>query len=528
MASKRSYDASDGNDVAQPAPKRNKNKARDHQNAHIDPTWGQKYVFSSAAGSTTVPVDPELDFEDDGDAMAYLKSVRTQANGIPHLLVAPKVPIGPQLPRELQYDDGHGEDAEEENRDRDIYTTGEGDFRGYYADGAYTARPDNWDKPHTTSHGDEVEEGEWTGNEGLYDDQDQDSDAGGDPESAIREAYFVAILTRFNILRKTLHSTPPPSAVAALHPGSPHDFRVGAFAPKSATYTTWSNRLRDADPLPAQVASMDKEGVLRVLRVLLGGGAFLRRGSEMKERTSRWLWALLARLPERGEMNHVEVGWVRDLGRRAVLMMQSLADMAALRDALEGEGMDLGVNDAVDESSDDEEALREMEVDERDGEREGEESGETTPSGKGDVRVVASKIEEDQVGDGEVEDREIDDDDQKSEPMDVSEDGEIDEGEIVEEEPAPAPVETLEEARARLLAQIDTAAAVEDAPSEAPSEEPIAEEAIPDGEGDGEDVADQLRARMNMRATLNMILTVAGEFYGQRDLLEFRDPFTGM
>lgn len=33
------------------------------------------------------------------------------------------------------------------------------------------------------------------------------------------------------------------------------------------------------------------------------------------------------------------------------------------------------------------------------------------------------------------------------------------------------------------------------------------------------------RAKANVRATLNMILTVAGEFYGQRDLLEFRDPF---
>ncbi|KAJ0327112.1 hypothetical protein COL5a_006289 [Colletotrichum fioriniae] len=527
MTSKRSYEASEGNDGAQqPASKRNKNnKARDHQNAHIDPTWGQKYVFSSAAGSTTVPVDPELDFEDDGDAMAYLKSVRTQANGIPHLLVAPKVPIGPQLPKELQDDDENVDDAyEEEEGDRDIYTTGEGDFRGYYADGAYTARPDNWGKPHTTGHDDEVEEGEWPGNEGIDDAEDQYSDAGAESESAIRAAYFAAILTRFKRLRKLLHSAPPPSAVAALHPGSPHDFRVGAFAPKSATYTAWSNRLRDADPLPAQLASMDKEGVLRVLRVLLGGGAFLRRGSEMRERTSRWLWALLARLPERGEMNHVEVGWVRDLGRRAVLMMQSLADMAALRDALEGEGMDLGVNDAVDESSDDEEALREMEVDERDGD--GETSGAETAGGKVGVQLQEDvAIPKDSAGDGEVKDGEIDDgDDQKSEPMDVSEDGEIDEGEVVEEEPAPA--ETLEEARARLLAQIDTAAAVEDAPSEAPSEEPIAEEAV-QNEDDCE-VSDQLRARMNMRATLNMILTVAGEFYGQRDLLEFRDPFTGM
>lgn len=79
MASKRNYAASDGNDVAEPAPKRTKkpnSKTRDHQSAHIDPTWGQKYVFSSSTSATTVPVDPDLDFEDDADAMAYLRSVR--------------------------------------------------------------------------------------------------------------------------------------------------------------------------------------------------------------------------------------------------------------------------------------------------------------------------------------------------------------------------------------------------------------------------------------------------------------------
>ncbi|KDN71327.1 hypothetical protein CSUB01_10746 [Colletotrichum sublineola] len=517
MSSKRNYAASDGGDTAEPAPKRSKKpnpKTREHQHAHIDPTWGQKYVFSSTAGSTTVPVDPDLDFEDDADAMAYLKSVRTQANGIPHLLVAPKVPIGPQLPKELQNDDQYdveeGEDVEE---DRDIYTTGQGDFRGYYEDGAYMARPDHWGDDPCTLGDHDAEDGEWRGNEGVYDDDEDTADT----EAAIHEAYFASILSRFNTLRRTLHTAPPPSVVAGLP--RTHDYHVGAFGPKSGTFAIWSQRLRATDPLPAQIASMDKDGVLRVVRVLLGG-KFLRRGCELRERTSRWLWALLARLPERGELNHAEIGWVRDLGRRAVLMMQSLADMAALRDALEGEGMDLGVHDAVDESSDDEDVLREMEVEERDGE---EVSGKTadTPSAASEVPPAAARSEEpgpvptEPIEDGEVEDGEIDDD-QKSEPMDVSEDGEIDDGEVAEE---PAPVETLEDARARLLAQLDTAA--EDAPSEAPSEGPVAE-------AEDEEMADQLRARMNMRATLNMILTVAGEFYGQRDLLEFRDPFTGM
>ncbi|KAK2048367.1 hypothetical protein LZ31DRAFT_591659 [Colletotrichum somersetense] len=523
MTSKRNHAASDGNDTAEPAPKRYKKpnpKTRDHQNAHIDPTWGQKYVFSSAAGSTTVPVDPDLEFEDDTDALAYLKSVRTQANGIPHLLVAPKVPIGPQLPKELR-NDGQDDvcEGEEVEENRDIYTTGQGDFRGYYHDGAYTARPDHWDEDSRALRDHDVEDAEWQGNEGVYDDDDDDDDEDTtDPEAAIHEAYYAAILSRFNTLRKTLHVTPPPGVVAGLP--RTHDYHVGAFGPKSGTFAIWSQRLRATDPLPAQVASMDKDGVLRVVRVLLGG-KFLRRGCELRERTSRWLWALLARLPERGELNHTEIGWVRDLGRRAVLMMQSLADMAALRDALEGEGMDLGVHDAVDESSDDEDALREMEVEERDGAGVTGNTAETLSTGY-EPPPAAVKPEEpgpiptEHTEDGEVEDGEIDGDDngddQKSEPMDVSEDGEV------AEEPAPA--ETLEEARARLIAQLDTAA--EDAPSEAPSgEQPVAE-------AEDEEMADQLRARMNMRATLNMILTVAGEFYGQRDLLEFRDPFTGM
>ncbi|CCF34996.1 V-SNARE [Colletotrichum higginsianum] len=527
MSSKRSYAASDVNDVAEPPHKRSRKpnpKTRDHQNAYIDPTWGQKYVFSSAAGSTTVPVDPDLDFEDDADAMAYLKSVRTQANGIPHLLVAPKVPIGPQLPKELQNDDDEAEEGEAVEEDRDIYSTGQGDFRGYYQDGAYMARPDNW-VDHRAARDHDAEGGEWQGNEGIYDVDDVEED-NTDPEAAIREAYFAAILSKFNTLRKTLHATPPPNIVAALP--HTHGYHVGAFGPKSGTFAIWSQRLRATDPHPAQVASMDKDGVLRVVRVLLGG-SFLRRGAELGERTSRWLWALLARLPERGGLNHAETGWVRDLGRRAVLMMQSLADMAALRDALEGEGMDLGVHDAVDESSDDEDALREMDVEERDGEEpDGDgKPGEETPIAAAKVPTETTKLTEEAdptpkkpaVDDGEVEDGEIDedaDDDQKSEAMDVSEDGEVDEGEIAEDPPA----QTLEEARARLLAQLDTAAEV--APSEAPSEEAIAE--VEDEEG----TVDQLRARMNMRVTLTMILTVAGEFYGQRDLLEFRDPFTGM
>jgi hypothetical protein len=73
MASKRDHTSLDGEGPEGPASKRS--KARQHQHAHMDPTWGQKYVFSSE-DATTIPDDADVDFEDDGDAMEYLRSVR--------------------------------------------------------------------------------------------------------------------------------------------------------------------------------------------------------------------------------------------------------------------------------------------------------------------------------------------------------------------------------------------------------------------------------------------------------------------
>jgi len=79
MASKRELEGVLETEPTEPARKRPKAAAgskREHQNANIDPTWGQKYVFSSLGDATTVPTDPDIEFEDDGDAMAYLSSVR--------------------------------------------------------------------------------------------------------------------------------------------------------------------------------------------------------------------------------------------------------------------------------------------------------------------------------------------------------------------------------------------------------------------------------------------------------------------
>ena len=366
-----------------------------------------------------------------------------------------------------------------------------GDARGYYQDGAYTAAPDtdpSENNQHQGADGDDVESAR---------------------QHCLRDSYYSSLISRFASLRQKLHRSPPASAVAALPRN--HETEVGPFGSRSPTFRIWTNRIRYTDPLPAQMAAMDKGSALKLLRIILGG-KFFRRGYELRERTSRWIWSLLARLPDRGEMDYTEVGWVRELGKRAVLMLISIAQMAALREEVE---------------------------DDFEGEEEEEEEGEVEEGT--DIRLedieedeqflddLDSEDEEDQSLEGQKADLEtgVDDHDKQSNGgMDM----EIEDGEVSDSPSPKKDVEAdIEAAKERLLAQLD---GYREASS--PGKISVAARVeTPNGregeEGEEEDaVFDEVRSRINTRATLNMILTVAGEFYGQRDLLEFRDPFMGL
>ncbi len=273
---------------------------------------------------------------------------------------------------------------------------------------------------------------------------------------------------------------------------------VGSFGAKSWTFRVWTRRLRQTDPLPVQIAALDRQATLRLLRVLLGG-KFVRRGCELRERTSRWIWALLARLPDGGEMDYSEVGWVRELGKRAVLMMVSMAQMEALREEVEGDLEGGEVGEEEEEEEEEEEFVGEMVVDDEE-EASGAAARKAAPTPPAVVANTAT------AGDESQEEGEID--------MD------LDDGEVSDDDPATTAgnediAADIAAAKARLLARL----ANPDAQQE--EVQPTSEVRTPAPAG----VFDEAQAQVNMRTTLNMILTVAGEFYGQRDLLEFRDPF---
>ena len=342
------------------------------------------------------------------------------------------------------------------------------------------------------------EEGEYDGSPGpLTADQIAHNNA------LLRKAYYDSLTAQFLSLRTLLQQTPPPDLVAALP--REHGTHVGSFGPKSLTFQVWTKRIRNTDPLPVQVAALDRHAVMKLLRVILGG-KFMRRGHELRERTSRWIWALLARLPEGGQLHYGEVGWVRELGKRAVLMMVSMAHMAALQEEVEGdlEGEEMG-------GEEEGEFAAEMVID-SDDEGTGAQSADEPKSADTGTNAANKAPATTSVNSNEDENGEMD--------MD------LDDGEVSDAEDATAGNKDIEAdiaaAKARLLARLSEAPAKQE---EAPAaeayydEEQIAAE-LPE--------LDEARAEDNMRATLNMILTVAGEFYGQRDLLEFRDPFPAL
>lgn len=377
-------------------------------------------------------------------------------------------------PRRLPADDG-----------RDIYENGDGDFRGYYEDGAYVA---------TTL---EVNES-----------------AGSDETEELQQQvrYFDSILSRFKALQNQLQQMPPLEVLEKLGPDSPtHVARLNVSIAKF-----WRWNMRTVDPKPAQVASMDKETILRLLG-LLTSGALLKRGIGVDAGVSRWAWSLLARLPDRGELTSEEIGVVRQLGKRAVLVATGLREDSSWEQGIKEVERDFNEEDSdvsIHVANEDEIALG-TEYDEN-------ESLDVTDMtvDMGEANTPPSSLLESVIP-GEASDISNDD---KSKELNLAIGGN---GTIGEIEPNHATEKgkysldnsddsNLAAAKARILGQLQTPEGSED-PSLIYEEQKAMKE-----------IDQNLQAAIwNSRATVDMIITVAGEVFGQRDLLEFRGAWEG-
>ncbi|KAJ9641480.1 hypothetical protein H2199_005450 [Coniosporium tulheliwenetii] len=445
-----------------------------------DPTYGQRSFLPG--------LDESADEESDTyEALAYLRSVRTEAADIPNLLVAPK----PSVPK--------GE------YDASIYDTGYGDSRGYYADGAYVAAP-------------------VVGPIFPPSAQPSASPASASPQAA----YRTRLLARFHRQRAILQATPPASAIAALAPTQFISLPQG----NNAAFREWRSSLESSPPSPVQLAAMDSRTVLRALALLT---SVLRRDRNISARVSAWAWGLLTRLPELGTLGSEEVGVVdEDYVERRPRHEVERARIEAVRDEEEEQGHDVSKSST---ETEEEEASRRKSssslpdplpevVDMSIAEAIGLNDPSITPSHRatrqrivdileglaGPPPIVATLGDEIKVYHPTV--------------------GEI----IIPKKRSIA--EMMRDLKERRAARSNEEEAEEE--EEGAAEASLSQGEVEGGTGDVEDMEKAVEAAepeegevgdeeeqevpdANTKATLDMIITIAGELYGQKDLLEFRD-----
>lgn len=296
---------------------------------------------------------------------------------------------------------------------------------GYYADGAYTAAPIS----------------------------DIPIESSGTVAPDAQDLYYDSLSTRFNLLRATLRCAPPLSTVEALD--SLHPISLPPDSRKAKQH--WRYLLGATEPHIVQLACMDPDSVLEVVKLLTGMMKQTIRSRE-KERITRlgaWTWAVLGKCKDRTELGSEEIADLRELGKRAV-------------------GLLVGIRDR-------------------------------TGKAYGDEQPDVIEIQEDEVPTDEAV---SDEEELQGKDHCASSD-------LIDEQPTAK----LEEAKRRLQVALKSLDDCADGPAEA----------IRNQESEGGDFEISEAGRdvdKQIRTILDMIITVVGEMYGQRDLLEFRDIWT--
>ncbi|KAJ4286834.1 hypothetical protein N0V90_013086 [Kalmusia sp. IMI 367209] len=367
---------------------------------------------------------PGLDDDDSSDemtrdALAYLRSVRSEASNIPTLLVAP-----PNVPE-------NGE------RDRFMYNNGVGDHRAVYHDGTWVAVDDD-------------------GAGGYYDDCDDWSQTSVDLDPQV--AYYQSLLARYEALRQTLAKADP-KELAALVEANPEKY-TDVTPPFHKPHWRWE--FDNKYPTPACVAQIDERNLYRALEFV---AEVLARNDTISKQKSCWIWTLLSMAGDVGTLDYYKVGRIRELGHKAgqlSIRLRSGKGRNLFKDDneedvenwnVDGEGTD-GQYDGSDEHQLCHGAIVQDEMLAQE-EKEPGAAKEVENINRG-VQVVAT-----QNGaqyDGSVEQAAIPRTPEKVNNSDVTEDvtsGSEDEGEIEDDGPQSedGPVD-MEAARARLLAQL--------------------------------------------------------------------------
>ncbi|EAW11521.1 SIP1 domain-containing protein [Aspergillus clavatus NRRL 1] len=290
----------------------------------------------------------------------------------------------------------------------------------------------------------------------------------GDAQSnteAAEDVYSDAQSSYYNLLHhrflllRSILKCTPPSTAIAVL----DDSHPISFPRHSKTARKeWRRLLLVVDPQTVQLACMDMDSVLGVLGIMARlMSENVRSGdAERVRRIGAWAWGLLAKCRDVGQLGTEEVGDIRDLGKRAVKILHKMREEDERTKVAHRDG------ELSNEESDDEENLED----------------------------THEPAEDDQA---------------YSPPMEQIDHVMQD----VEEEP---PTEDLETAKARLQAML-SGNEEQTIQTTEPGNVGIVDDVVQSTEGSVVEVAIQTRAM------LDMIITVVGEYFGQKDLLKERE-----
>jgi hypothetical protein len=369
----------------------------------------------------------------------------------------------------------------------------------------------------------------------AIDDADSDASDADIEQPSVQKEYYKQLLSRYQALRATLGEM----RSKGLPPRKDPDTGTSSSSRPPRSRHDWYCVMEREYPTPAQVSQMNQRAILEGLRYCAQA---LRRFDTISKQKSCWIWTLLALVGDQGVLDSEKMFQVRDIGCRAGQLGAELRRGAVTRpyaDAAEDEVAD-EMNDAASEHSD---------VQEGEDNEKYEENQNEGPSEATQVQVPSRETADD--SDAE---------------MSMSEDDEqaSSDNEAVD----------LEKARARLLAQLgdrlvqpglhttshsidseaphlqngqapQDVAHVQDKPvtrtfpsraeaekqrqqmrqqeqhQEAEKKSRVQQHAtkvVPTDQSHGMTAID-----LNTRVTIDMILTVLIECYGQIDLQEFRE-----
>lgn len=347
---------------------------------------------------------------------------RSEAKTVPTLLIAPSL--------------------SKENSDQPP-----SDPLGYYADGAYTAAP-------RLANGSAAQHG---GNEDI------------DPQ----EAYYVSLLTRFEDLSTTLQYPPPADLIARSVASTAQDINTGYNSRWRSTFNT--------RPSMVLISLLSQETVLQGLRMLETRLA-IERLSESQS-LGLWVWGLLGRCRDAGQMGSEEIGILRGLGKKAIWLLRVMK--AGLLQVEDEEGDHTNSDTEFDGNNEDLEVTRSSDLNARMHNVEPL-STPATSDLKEDIAQTTFESSLDlQTADG------------------------------------------IEAARADLLASLASGSVLPTIRTAERASPPVNSSSPPQvfsvhGSSEAPDSQKAIDQITRTHAVLDMIITIVGECYGQRDLLDGR------